>query len=727
MAQINDPDNLTQGASTAVSDAAWGTPSSRTVTITSAGTNLPAISAGDFFEVRDHSNTQNNGLYQESGGSPGTGSITADKISGSPPVTAGAEAVTTLGNTTTPKNIFYDTAALKVYLLEKNGLSADGAATQAVYSNMKINWKDDNFLIANAPFPMICIDADAGKYVIGVDSSGNSNGWSWEDDVTYSIRTRKLLRNGGWAEQDANGIIKAVWPGIITLGDFEDAGADTAYYQFGDDTTVDDTVDFDFAGPVNEAVKAFDELGNPDTCTFTASTITRATGSFITDGYKVGGQVTIRASSSNDGTYTITGVAALTLTVSGTPFSAGADAAAQLAVDNLNSITLRLRVRDADTYGKTFSQANLTSAGKAALNNYVFSFPLGNATDLKIEATDATITGSSPYTGMSITYYATPQSKSGLVGGSFDFGIVVTGNNGTGQQVYEFVQYQLRQTTDIDADADTAIGRTMDGLMRFVGDTLEVGSTDGGATFPTNPDGGGSGVFIDGLNAASKNDVLFFDNTGTARTFPETIPVTIDFNQTIIDDTVAEYTLFYDRTIRTPSSSLTDLVVTAGTGSAGTISSAGSNLPTNAQISVGKYVRISNYDADMDGVYQITAINTAGQNWSVERYDSKTVVTTASGGADLDQNCIDTPDAIIVQDDVPADVTGLANADVNFSFDFDGNTQGGRVVSTNTYVQCKVIGQSGAQYAISTVQVIQSGTPLTIPVSGNIERNYNNP
>jgi hypothetical protein len=92
-----DPDDYSQGASNAVSDAVWGTPTGNQVTITSAGTNLPALADNDFFEVRDHTNSQNNGLYQVNDGSPTTGSVTADKVSGPNPVTAASEAVTIAG------------------------------------------------------------------------------------------------------------------------------------------------------------------------------------------------------------------------------------------------------------------------------------------------------------------------------------------------------------------------------------------------------------------------------------------------------------------------------------------------------------------------------------------------------------------------------------------------------------------------------------------------------
>ncbi len=734
MALINDPDDLYQGGSTTVTDAVWGTPSGMNVTITSAGAGLPATSVGDFFEVRDHSQSVNNGLYIATG-TPSTSSIATTKVSGSAPLAASSEAVTTLGKTSSIKNIFYDTAARLVYLLEKHGLGADGVLGQTVYSKMMIDWKDDAFLIANAPFPMLCIDADAGKYFIGQDASGNNSGWNWADNGTHSIRTRKLLRNMGWSEITSAGVTDATYAGCVTLGAFEDPTNDTAYYQFGTDTTVDDTVNFTFAGEVNEAVKAFDEIGNPPTCTFAStSTITRASGSFVTDGYKKGGRVTVRAATNalNNGTYTLTGVAALTLTVSGTPLTAsGADTAAQLAVNNLNAITLRLRVRDGDTNGKTFSQANLTSGGETLLSNRVFKFPLANATDLKIEATDVTIDGSAPYTGMSLTYYATPQSLGGsglLVGGPYNFGIVIDANGGTNQEVYEWVARQLRKSTDIDADASTGIGRTLDGLMRFVGDALQVGSVDGGLSFPTNPDGGGTGVFITNLDAASKNFTSFYDNTGAVRSFPVSVPVTLDFNATLEADAASAYTLFFDRTIRT---AVSDFVLTAVSGATGTMTSAGANLPNNAELTAGDYIRIAGLvgaNLAMNGIYQITTETTPGSSWAVTRYDGTTITTTSSAAANVDQHPVDSPDAVIVQDDLSANVTGsVSGTDYSFSFDYSNNAQGGRTPATDAFLIAKAIGQTSAQYTQSTVQQLESGVALTIPLVSQTERNFNNP
>jgi hypothetical protein len=732
MPLINDPDNLSQGASTSSNGVTWGTPSGNTVELTASAT-LPALAAGQYFAVRNHPTSVNNGLYKESGGSPTTSAVTADKISGSAPLAAASQNIVVLGTSGNRPNIFYDTAARFVYLLEQNGLGFEGVLGQTVYSKMMIDWKDDSFLIANAPFPMLCIDADAGKFFIGQDASGNNSGWNWRDVTSPVIRTRKLLRSAGWSEVDAAGIIKATYPGVVTLGQFEDSTpstGDRAYFQFGSNTTVDDTVDFDFTGPVNEAVRAFNEIGNPAGCSFaTTSTITRSSGSFITDGYKVGGRVRVRAATTgaNNGTWLLTAVAAGTLTVSGTPLTAsGADTAAQLGPDNLNALTLRLRVRDNDPNGKTFAQANLASAGATALGNLVFKFPLGNATDLKIVATDATIDGSSPYDNMALTIHATPQSLGNdLVGGPYNFGFTLDANGGTSQQLHEWVQRQLRKTTDIDSDSSDAIGRAIDGLGRFVGDAYTAG-IDLAGSFPNNPQGGGSGVYITNLNASSKNTTTMYDNTQAIRSFPVGTPVTIDFNATIEQDSASKYTLFFDRTIR---STVSDLVINAGTGANGTFTSSGANLPASLNRGAGAYVRVAGLtggDAAMNGIYQVTVL-TSTSSWDVTRWDSKTIVTTSSASLTIDQNCIDTPNAIITKDDADVDLTGVATSDKSFTFAYSLNVQGGRTASTDAFVVARAIGQTSSQFAQSTVATIPSVTAVTIPVVAQAERNFNNP
>src|SRR3990167_3908486 len=432
MALIIDPDDLSQGGSTTVTDAVWGTPAGNAVAITSAGAGLPAITAADFIEVRDHSNPANNGLYVEPGGTPTTSSITVTKLTGTlPPVAASSESVTILGKNADKKNVMFDTNAKGIWLLEKGALSVDGVTMLAFHSFAKEEWKADTFLIAAGAFPMIGISFAAGQWQFGVDPSGNNNGWKPAEDITSPVtaKTRRLFRNAGWDEIDVSGNTLRKYFNVSTLGTFEDLVNDKAYYRFGTDATnLAAAVDYEFAGPVNEPVLFFREFGNPPTCSFpTTSTITRASGSFVNDGYKVGGRVTIRAATQggNNGTFTLTGVAATTLTVSGTPFATGADTAAQLAVDNANTFTTFIRVRDADPNGKTFQQANLASGGETAIASKVIKFPLANTTDLDIDETDANIAADEPYTEIRVRYLPAAYNREVDSATPRNFGIIV--------------------------------------------------------------------------------------------------------------------------------------------------------------------------------------------------------------------------------------------------------------------------------------------------------------
>ena len=813
MALITSRSELNQGSKLSVAAAIFATGTGADIRIhTSASNNLPALASGEYFEVRDHSVSVNNGLYQVVTVNTSTDDYECNKITAGTPSVETAETITTLGatGTSTEKSIHLDVATLKCYAIEQGNMTTDGAGANgdALYSFFMQEWKDDNHVIANAPFPMNAIDKDAGKYIMGEDSSGNSNGWTFEDLLAESpaIRTRRLWRNMGWNEINAAGVITARYFCAITLGTFEDSTTDNPYGQFGTDATKDDTFNFIFNGPANEAIKFADLIGDLDgdvPAFATTATFTRTSGSFITDGFVVGGQIDITNSTSNDGTYELSVVSALSLTIT-TTWTAEAIGSTTIGVNNDNAFKVGIRVRDGDTNGKTFGQSNLAGAGKTILGNFVFSFPLANATDLKITNTDAFIDGANPpFNGMSLELFASGQSRGGLVGGPYNFSMIMTGNNGTNIECFEWLQRQLRKNSDIDSGSGVNFGRALELMARFNGDTGEFGSPDGGINFPLNPEtGANGGLFIDGLNAASDNSTKFWDDTGALRSKPESIAITLDGNATIIDDAASEYDLYFDRTIRTASTALTDFVLANATSK---ITSAGNNLPSNSEIVVGAYIRITGLtgaDDAMNGTYQITAITTPTSDWTVVRYDNATIVDVTTTAVDLDQNCVDTPDAIIVHTNVnvatasdvsftsadtitsagsefgvfsvgdrievegstsglndglwevltasattltvsperiaPGAITTQATgptvtitkmfsgdfiADVVANFAFDDNIQGGRTVSTPTYVKAKAIGQTDAQFIPSPVSLIASGTPVTIPLFASAERN----
>ena len=64
-----------------------------------------------------------------------------------------------------------------------------------------------------------------------------------------------------------------------------------------------------------------------------------------------------------------------------------------------------------------------------------------------------------------------------------------------------------------------------------------------------------------------------------------------------------------------------------------------------------------------------------------------------------------------------------ADADYANNFGFDDNVQGGRDVSTTTFVKAKALGRETAQYTESAVLSILSQTPLTVPLQSQQERN----
>lgn len=96
-------------------------------------------------------------------------------------------------------------------------------------------------------------------------------------------------------------------------------------------------------------------------------------------------------------------------------------------------------------------------------------------------------------------------------------------------EIYEAVQYKLRQNSDIDASTGSVTGKTADSLLRFVGDTL-VTST---------------GVYIDSFNESDTNSIQFVDYSGTSRTFPFTATLTVNFGTNLQNDQYSKYWVFF--------------------------------------------------------------------------------------------------------------------------------------------------------------------------------------
>lgn len=817
MALIIDPDSLSQGTSTAVSDHVITTPGTGAEsTFTSAGSNMPALAGNEFFEVRDHSNPLANGLWQVVTVNVSTSSYEVDKVSnGATPATAGAEASTFLGATgaSTEKSVYIDTLVEEVWLLEQGNLSVDGVIMLAVHSFIKEEWKTDQLLIDSGAFPMVGISFAAGQWEFGEDPSGNNSDWKLKVDTPSSVDSVRLIRNAGFDEKDNTGLVQKKFFNVTTLGQLEDNVNDQLEYFFGNDFTVDNTANFAFAGPVNEPVQYYDNITPADGGTGFAITLTTTItrndgGDWIAEGYVVGGQIEISNAedAGNNGTHLIATLSTTVLTTTGLTNNA-ADTTMTAAYDNSNAFTTFYRVRDADPNGKKFVTATLADAGETAISSKVIKFPLGFATaqdavDLDISETDANIDANSPYTEVRLRYMDSTYNRAVDSATLRNWGIVVdvgtysqsngvsagttlvtsanfvlgagealadyTGgslilhdatapdrathtisgtpvdNAGTLEitltsaltnsesnlsftmeratpltalrgEIYEKLHRQLRLATDIDETDGTVIGQMTGDLAAFVGPDITFGLGN------ANPNGGGTGVIVEGFDANDTNNMFFVDNGGVKRNFPFVAAGNLNFNTNLVNDSDPEYWLYFQYTTRTTNS---DIDVTAPSGSTYTLTG---TLPDMA---VNDYIRISGFAQEQNnGLFRVTVENTPSASYDVIRVDGENVGTVETDQTvNIDENPYNSPDAIIVDDNGGADITGAASsASIAFDFDYDNNVQGGRTAATDAVCVLKAVGLETGQYVEVLGLTITRSTGLSFTATAPLERNYSNP
>lgn len=293
----------------------------------------------------------------------------------------------------------------------------------------------------------------------------------------FNDATRKLIRSAGWREVAAGGAVKREYLGVVSLGNIDAVSKTVGDKAYYAFSTDVASTQFTYAGPVNEAVQTYGDLTN---------------GNFD---------------------------------------------------KRTNTLTLFIREQGKLYGSQTSAQIGVTPGD--TLDYLARRFPLSEAADLNIVESDVNIDANAPYTGMSITYRATPIASnvllaSDLFGGPYNFGIVIDGNFGTKRQIYEWVQRQLRKTSNIDADVTGATkpGNLQSALLQFVGARLDT-------LVAVNVDGGGTGVAIDDFATNDTNDLRFVDNTGNYRTFPFVAAGTINFNSNLVSDGSAIYRMFF--------------------------------------------------------------------------------------------------------------------------------------------------------------------------------------
>lgn len=193
--------------------------------------------------------------------------------------------------------------------------------------------------------------------------------------------------------------------------------------------------------------------------------------------------------------------------------------------------------------GYTFDESNNTDIGYPTLTYKKYPFPVTHSVDDGVKVDDATLAG---YSGLSITWYSAAQSASGQVGGPYNYHLIINANGKTYDQAYSWVQYQLRQSSDIDAGAGNRTGKVAPSLVFMDGAILTTRYQDTNDSYE-------GGVHISNPAASSLNNIKERDDTNALRSYPLSVPVACEFDSFLKGDAASYFWIFRTSDYGTPS------------------------------------------------------------------------------------------------------------------------------------------------------------------------------
>jgi hypothetical protein len=601
--------------------------------------------------------------------------------------------------------VVLDTGAKTIQLLVAGNLDDSspgkdsGVTGKALYSFLKEEWKADNSL-NRFRFPMQMI-YEASFILI--------NGWSFADQQTHD-----LIRDAGYQVQ----VSGAEYACIISLGNMDNPLVDLGYYQqvagFGQTTSV-----FDKTGELNENIQIFDG-GSNDYRDYLKV--------FLREQGKTFAQYSLLAEQ---------GLPILTYQAYRLPLANGLDL--NVTETDGNIATQAPYTGMGINYLKgtgftTFADATVYAAEEvvfdAATGRWFFT-PAGGTSNNTTVATDTGVTDWEPYEGerqIGTDWYA--------------FNRIIEGNSGTTQQIYEFAQYQLRQASDINADDPTfgdgsisaaqlsfgtVNGDVASPLLRFVGPTLV---TEGG-TYIDNFDSNFINsieffdISVDGDTSGDGDglDSEFLPESTTKRTFPFVGTGSFNFTSNLVSevDLDTRYTMYFAYITSTTDSTI-DFAAPSGQDS--DISWTGTALD---HIQVGDYLTVSGAaNAENDGVWEVNTVGVDTLNATKLGLDAP-VVEAAGASITALENAFETPGAIVVNDNSGSPINGnIDAATINWDFDYDNNSQGGRTSAVDAAVVVVAQGLWFAQWVLVNHTITRSAGQ-GINVSAIDELNYDNP
>lgn len=188
--------------------------------------------------------------------------------------------------------------------------------------------------------------------------------------------------------------------------------------------------------------------------------------------------------------------------------------------------------------GKTYDESSNTDIGYSTLTYKKYNFPITHSVDTGVTADDTTVDA---YTGLAIQWYAAAQSASLGANGPYNFHVIITGNGRTHDEIYSWVQRQLRKTSDIDADGVNAKnGNVTPALVRMDGTTLKTIYQATGGVHIANP------------SATSLNNISEQDDTQAYRTYPLSVSVEVEFDSYLTGDADSYFWVFATADYGTP-------------------------------------------------------------------------------------------------------------------------------------------------------------------------------
>lgn len=186
-------------------------------------------------------------------------------------------------------------------------------------------------------------------------------------------------------------------------------------------------------------------------------------------------------------------------------------------------------------------------------NNKSFTVASRTATVVTLVATDDVV--AEVASGATVTAF--DGFKRTIGGVVYPFRWKVLGNNTTLLNIYQFIQHQLRQPTDIDYGPGVNRGDVTDALMTY--------STPTGTTLD---------LYIDNLITSDVNNATYKDSTSTNRNSPFVAAGTLNFNANLTSDSNAKYWLFFSDVSGATFGTSSAIIVkdASGTDIAGTVS-----------------------------------------------------------------------------------------------------------------------------------------------------------